>query len=203
MKLTSVIFDIGRVLVAYNWEDYLHSFGFEKEKEELLARAMFAGPYWKELDRGIWSEAKLLDAFTSLAPSCRREIETVYAHAEQCISGLPYARPWIRELKDQGLKVYYLSNYSLQTRMKTSKALNFLDLMDGGLFSYEVKMVKPEPEIYRELLRRYPEIIPEQSVFLDDTASNVEAARCFGMQGILFRHFAQGKRELELLLHPS
>lgn len=200
MRLSSVIFDIGRVLVAYDWEDYLHGFGFEKDKEEALARAMFAGPYWKELDRGVWSQSELLDAFTSLAPACRREIETVFSHAERCISGLSYAKPWIQELKSRGLHVYYLSNYSLSMRLKTSEALDFLDLMDGGLFSYEVNMVKPEPEIYRELLKRCPEIVPEQSVFLDDTEINVEAARRLGMQGIIFRNFHQGKKELEQML---
>lgn len=200
MRLSSVIFDIGRVLVAYDWEDYLHGFGFEKDKEEALAHAMFAGPYWKELDRGVWSQSELLDAFTSLAPACRREIETVFSHAERCISGLAYAKPWIQELKSRGLHVYYLSNYSLSMRLKTSEALDFLDLMDGGLFSYEVNMVKPEPEIYRELLKRYPEIVPEQSVFLDDTEINVETARRLGMQSIIFRNFHQGKKDLEQML---
>lgn len=198
--ISSVIFDIGRVLVSYDWKSYLESFGYDKEKEDAIAHAMFAGPYWKELDRGVWSEEKLLEAFTSLAPSCASEIREVFSRAELCISGLFYARPWISELKSKGFQVYYLSNYSEIMRFKTTEALNFLDLMDGGLFSYEVKMVKPEPEIFLELLKRYPQIRPEEAVFFDDTAENVEAACRLGFHGILFQNQSQAMEELQKLV---
>lgn len=200
MKLSTVIFDIGCVLVSCDWKSYLHSFGFDKDTETAVANAIFWGPYWKEVDRGVWSDGQILDAFTSLAPSYRHEIELVYAHADRSISGLSYARPWIQDLKSRGLGIYYLSNYPETIRMRTTEALNFLDLMDGGLFSYEVKQIKPEKPIYLELMRRYPEILPEQSVFIDDSEANIITARELGIHGIVFRNQAQAISELEKLL---
>jgi putative hydrolase of the HAD superfamily len=203
MKINTVIFDIGRVLVEFDWQTYLHSFGYEPEKEELIGRAIFHGPYWKEFDRGVWSREQLLDAFLSLAPSCRKEITEVFEHSDRCIGKLPYSKDWIRSLKERGLGVYYLSNYSLWTRERTTDALDFLELTDGGLFSYEAQMVKPDPEIFQELMKRYPEIIPQESVFIDDTAANVETARSLGMQTILFFDYEEACRELEQLLQDE
>ncbi|MDO4299251.1 MAG: HAD family phosphatase [Lachnospiraceae bacterium] len=203
MKITNIIFDIGRVLVEFDWNTYLHGFGLEKEKEDAIARAMFTGPYWSELDRGVWSIEQLLDGFVSLAPQYRKEIEEVFAHSEQCISGLAYARPWLQDLKSRGFRVYYLSNYSEWTRCRTAEALNFLDLMNGGLFSYEVGFVKPDPAIFQALIDRYPEIIPEESVFFDDTAVNVDAACRFGLHGILFHNQKQAEHDLLELLKST
>ena len=72
--------------------------------------------------------------------------------------------------------------------------------MDGGLFSYEVKQVKPEPEIYRSFFSRYPQVLPGESVFLDDRPENIRAAAAFGIEGILFQSREQAANELEALL---
>ena len=82
---------------------------------------------------------------------------------------------------------------------QTREALDFLPLMDGGLFSYEVKQIKPEPEIFASLLARYPDIRPEESVFFDDVAANVEAARRLGFRGIVFQDPMQAMTELETI----
>lgn len=203
MKITNIIFDIGRVLVNFDWNTYLHSFGFEAEKEDAIACAVFTGPFWGELDRGVWTIEQLLDGFVSLAPKYRKEIEDVFAHSEKCISGFDYARPWLQDLKSRGFRIYYLSNYSEWARRRTAEALNFLDLMDGGLFSYEAGLIKPDQAIFEALLKRCPEIIPEESVFFDDTPDNVEAACRFGLHGILFCSQKQAENDLLELLKKT
>ena len=198
--IRNIIFDIGRVLAVYDWETYLKSYGFEPKKEAAIANAMFAGPVWAELDRGAWPVDRLLKEFTARAPQYRDSILEVFDKAEGCIRKLEYAKPWIASLKEQEYRVYYLSNYSKLMVDKTLSALDFLPLMDGGLFSYEVKQVKPEPEIYRSFLSRYPQVLPEESVFLDDRPENIRAAAAFGIEGILFQSWEQAANELEALL---
>lgn len=200
MKIKHLIFDVGCVLVNYDWKTYLHSCGFDPAKEQAIARAVFAGPYWKEFDRGAWSRRQLLDAFSSLAPEYREDIGRVLDHAEGCISRLSYARPWLQELRNRGFHTWYLSNYSSVMLEKTRDALDFLDLMDGGLFSCEVSLVKPDPAIFRALLARYPEISPSEAVFLDDAPANVRAARELGFSGIVFQNRSQAELELRNLL---
>jgi hypothetical protein len=53
----------------------------------------------------------------------------------------------------------------------------------GGVFSGDVKFLKPEREIYEVLAMRYG-LDPEQTVFIDDSAANVEMARAFGWHAI-------------------
>lgn len=198
--IKNIIFDIGGVLVGFDWKSYLHTFGFEKEKEEAIADAVFRGPHWQELDRGVFSIPEVVELFVSLAPQYREDIVRVFATAHDCIFPLDYAKPWIRSLKSRGYRIYYLSNYSGYIRDLTREALDFLPLMDGGLFSYEVHQIKPDREIFQSLINRHPEIRPEESVFFDDTAPNIDAARAFGMKGIVFRNKEQAERELEELL---
>ena len=83
---------------------------------------------------------------------------------------------------------------------QTRHALDFLPYMDGGLFSCEVKLVKPEPEIFSALLDRYPVIRPEESVFFDDSPINIKAADALGFHGIVFQDQAQAEEELEKII---
>ena len=39
--IKNVVFDVGLVLVEFNWQDYLDSFGFDEEKRERIAKATF------------------------------------------------------------------------------------------------------------------------------------------------------------------
>ena len=70
--------------------------------------------------------------------------------------------------------------------------------MDGGILSYKEKKVKPDAAIYRLLMERY-NLVPEESVFLDDTLANVEAAEALGIHGIHFVSKEQAEEELRAL----
>ena len=54
--IKNIIFDVGQVLVDYDWETYLDSFGFEPAKRERIANATFLSPVWEERDRGLYEE---------------------------------------------------------------------------------------------------------------------------------------------------
>ena len=71
--------------------------------------------------------------------------------------------------------------------------------MDGGIFSYEEKVIKPEATIYRLLLERY-NLNAEECVFFDDVEKNVLAARETGIHGIVFENREQAMKELKGLV---
>ncbi len=198
--IRNIIFDIGGVLVDYDWKSYLESFHFPEEKADVIAKATFLGAAWSELDREALSIDEIKARMTAAAPQYADDILTVFDGLHNTIHRRDYACGLIRSLQSRGFQVYYLSNYSSYTLNQTRDALDFLPLMDGGLFSYEVKQVKPEPAIFASLLARYPSIRPEESVFFDDSAVNVEAARRLGFHGIVFRDREQAMAELETIL---
>ena len=107
-----------------------------------------------------------------------------------------YAIPWLKELKERGYGVYYISNFAHKAHVECEKALDFLPVMDGGILSYQAKLIKPDPEIYRLLCDRYG-LKAKECVFIDDTEKNVLAAQKEGMKGILFHTLEQTQSELE------
>ena len=68
-------------------------------------------------------------------------------------------------------------------RIQAEKQLDFLPMMDGGVFSYEEKLIKPDHKIYQRIVEKYS-LNAEECVFLDDTKANVEAAIACGFNGI-------------------
>ena len=68
--------------------------------------------------------------------------------------------------------------------------------MDGRVISFEVFQLKPDPEIYETLLKKYA-LDPAECVFIDDRAENIETARKLGMKGIVFTDYETGRKELE------
>lgn len=197
--INTIIFDIGRVLVKFEWREYLSGFHFPPETEKILGQAMFLNPVWQEYDRGALPDEEILSLLFSSAPGYEAEIREVFEKFPLCLSELPHAVPWITSLKARGFRIFYLSNYAETTRRKNPEALRFMKLCDGGLMSYEVKQIKPEPEIYQALFDRFS-ILPEQSVFIDDTASNLQTAKKLGLHTILFTDYESASAQLDSLL---
>ena len=71
-----------------------------------------------------------------------------------------------------------------------------MPMMDGGILSYKVQMTKPNPDIYKKLLSMYS-LKAEESVFIDDTPKNIDAAVKLGIKGIVYKDPDQAAEELE------
>ena len=61
--------------------------------------------------------------------------------------------------------------------------------------SSEEKVIKPEPEIYQRLFDKF-NLKPEECIFADDRAENIEGGRRLGLDGIVFKDAKQYEREL-------
>ena len=109
---------------------------------------------------------------------------------------IDYSEGLVKELKAKGLGVYALSNYPDKLSDLHWPTFKFLKEMDGYVISAKVKLLKPGEEIYRCLADKYG-IKLEESVFVDDTAVNVEAAEALGMKGIVFKGIDDLKNELK------
>ncbi len=198
MKITTIIFDIGRVLNGYGWEEYLSRVVPDPKAYRAVEQAVFKNPAWVEHDKGLLSEEEEIRDFVSAAPEYEHEIRAVYADLGECTWSLDYAVPWVKELKDKGYRVYALSNWPRRIYDQRGDKLDFLDLMDGYFLSYQEHLIKPDERAFLRLMEKY-EIRPEEAVFLDDTRENILAAERLGIRGILFCSQEQAKEELRSL----
>ena len=194
--IKNIILDVGKVLVEWDTEYAFRELGLDGEAGRAVAAATVASPDWNELDRSLLTDEEILAKFIARAPEYEKEIRMVWDNIALPIWQYDYARPWIRAMKRNGYRVYILSNYSRYTYEHTREALSFLEDVDGALFSFQVKQIKPEPEIYRSLLAKYS-LNPQECIFLDDRRENVEAAEAQGIAGIQFTGYEEALLELK------
>ena len=196
--IKTVIFDIGNVLMKFEYMPYVRELLKEDALIEKVNDAIWRTGYWNELDRGENTE-EIFRKMVAAAPDYEDAIRRTFENVGQCIHRMDYAIPWIKALRACGLQVLYLSNYAHHTMEVNPGVLDFLPYMDGGIFSCDEKVVKPDPEIFRRLCHRY-RLDPAECVFLDDSETNVEVAAAFGMKALRFVSYAEGCSALERLL---
>ncbi len=201
-SIRNIVFDIGGVLADFEPERLMAAHGFSEEAKEAFRREIFAG-VWLDCDRIPYDDREIRALFKAAVPGFEAEVDRLWDDVTPITREMPYARPWLRNLKDRGYRVFILSNYGKRSFAVNSQHYGFLPLADGQLISYEVRQLKPEPEIFRSLCRRFG-LRPEESVFIDDVPANVEAAEKLGFSGIMFTSFESAAERLELLLcHPK
>ena len=185
--MDTVIFDLGKVLVDFDWKAYLKRFAYDIETYHHVADAIFNNEDWIEGDRGtVINTQEWLNLFIENDPLYEKQIREVYKNLGDTISIMPYTNEWIQYFRKRQFRIYYLSNYSCELYRQTQKQLQFLKEFDGGIFSWKEKCIKPDKRIYQCLLDRY-QITPEKALFFDDRQENIEAAKQMGIQGVLFK----------------
>lgn len=194
--IRNIILDIGDVLVKSDYHRFFLDKGYDADTVKRLEKATFFSPAWKELDRGVWSFEEIINAFVRNDPALEGILRSVFTDASGFITAFPYAESWIRELQAAGLKVYCLSNISDMICRDCRSELTFLHAVDGQLLSWQERLVKPDPAIYRLLLDRY-RLKAEECIFVDDMEKNVAAARSLGLHGIVFHSKEQAAKEIE------
>lgn len=193
--IDTVIFDLGKVLVGYDWKSFLKRLGYNEEAIQAVGDAVFTSKDWTEADRGIRKEAEILDSFIDNDPEYETEIRQAFDKMGDTIHTFPYTRNWLKYLKKRGYKIYYLSNFSKPLYDRCKEEMDFLELMDGGYMSWQVNMLKPEPEFYQKLLGDF-HIDPQRAVFIDDVLENVAEARAQKIHAVHFRNKKETIREL-------
>ena len=187
--ISTVIFDIGDVLVSANIKDYLMADPeIPNEIVDELLKLWF-------IDKDEVDDTMDLDTYREIVNKrmgveFSNYIPKLFQYNVECVTAFDYTIPMIQDLKDKGYKVYYLSNWSAWTHdlLQEAGKFDFLNLMDGGVFSYDVGYMKPDEEIYKILINKY-KINPEEAIFFDDREENIEAANKLGIHGVHFpRH---------------
>lgn len=196
--IRNVIFDIGNVLTDFRWREFLQDKGFSEEMIDRIAKASVRNPVWNELDRGEWTEEEILQAFIDADPEIEPQLRQAFGQIRGMVTPRDYAIPWVKGLKAAGYGVYYLSNFSRKAELECGESLSFLPYTDGGILSYQDKLIKPDARIYYLLLDRF-DLRAEECVFIDDTLKNIEAGEACGIRGIRFQSLEQVTEALRKL----
>lgn len=193
--INTIILDIGNVLARFGWKEYLNDCGYDEETLQGVIHATVQSRFWKEWDRGSREESELIEQCVTQAPRYEKEIRAFFDHILTMVQEYDYTEGFMKQLKENGYKLYLLSNYSRWHFENDSKKFKFIKHVDGGIISYQINHVKPEAEIYEALIQKYS-INPEEAVFLDDLQENLDGAKIFGFHTILVQSHEQSLQDL-------
>src|SRR5512133_244655 len=191
----NIVFDFGAVLFTWRPAELLHHHFPERAasvpQAADLAQAVFGHADWHQFDRGVLSMDAVVTrtaARLGLEPGALTNLmESIPDHLTPMPATLALLTQLraLREQRAQAPRLYFLSNMPAPYARTLVQRHAFLQWFDGGVFSSDVQLVKPEPEIYALMESRYA-LAPERTIFIDDNAVNVQAAQARGWQGIQF-----------------
>ena len=186
---------MGNVLLRFDRNIFMDRAGLtDPADREWMDREVFFSLEWAMTDRGSLTPGEAAAIMRRRVPERLRPFvdELVCGWAGEILP-VPGMADLIEDLKKAGYGVYLLSNAGINHREYWPRVPGN-GLFDGLLVSAEVGCIKPEREIYKLLIERF-DLVPEESVFIDDLPLNVEAATRWGMRGIVFHGDAEELRK--------
>ncbi|MCK5735413.1 MAG: HAD family phosphatase [Spirochaetaceae bacterium] len=178
MQIKNIVFDIGNVLLTYHPHDYLMS-KYNRIDSDFLFNAIFNTKEWLELDRGTITEMEALEIFIDRNPERETILIEMMDDFYNVFTPIESSVSMLHQLKKQDYRILYLSNIHTGIYEHVIEKYSFFSLFEGGIISADVKTLKPGREIFHRLLDKY-KILPEESLFIDDTEPNILMAEEMG-----------------------
>ncbi|MCA0362743.1 MAG: HAD family phosphatase [Bacteroidetes bacterium] len=189
-EIKAVVFDFGNVIINIDLEKTYQAFADLTFKPVSKVKALFLeNEIFRKYEIGFFDEEEFRDVVRQTLgyPLNDDEIDEAW---NALLLDAPVNR--IKYLEELRLKipVYLLSNTNF-THIKASKKYfrdkhgfpEFFEIFNHAFFSYEIKLYKPDYEIYHHLIKEL-KLEPHQILFLDDNQSNIDAALEVGINAI-------------------
>ena len=192
--IKNILFDMGNVLIRFDRKLFLDRLEVSEADKDTLLREVFANVEWAQMDRGTKTEETALESMRKRLPQrLHGAAETLTLHWDEPLVPIEGMYELVEELKEKGYGLYLLSNASYRQhdywpRIAASK------FFDGTLISADVKVIKPQPEIYRLCLEKFG-LKAEECFFIDDAPANIEGANRCGIAGCVFHGDAEQARK--------
>ena len=195
----NVIFDVGGVLLDWNPGWILEGYYADPAERAAMQQAIFLHADWLELDRGTLSESALLARIAERAGRPAPELANLFEVVRDSLQPKMDTVALLDALAARRVPLYCLSNMPAQTYAYLRERFDFWRSFTGIVISGEVRMVKPQPEIFAYLLQRHG-LVAADSVFIDDHGPNVDAARAQGLHAVQFQDASQCEAALREFL---
>ena len=194
----NIVFDFGAVVFSWRPNEIVRGMFPQQAPTEEAARALagdiFHHQDWQDFDRGTIASAEVVARAAQRLVLPQPAVQALVAAIPQYLTPIPATVDLLARLRERrdtrgDIRLYYLSNMPAPYARILEQRHAFLQWFDGGMFSADVKTIKPQPEIFRLLESRYG-LVPARTVFIDDLPANVEAARMHGWHALHFESAA-------------
>ena len=103
---------------------------------------------------------------------------------------------YIKDLRKRGYKLFLLTNITEDSYNYINELININEKFDGGIYSYQEHLIKPDYDIYNLLINRF-NLNKDETIFFDDKAKNVKAANEVGIKSYVFTSINDIESNLE------
>ena len=183
--IKNIVFDMGNVLIKFDRSIFLDKIGVFGEDREILLREVFLSIEWSMMDRGSLTEEQAMERMCRRVPErLHKAVWALTSEWDRPILPIDGVEELVRELKSKGYHLYLVSNASYRQHEYWPLIPGY-ECFEDTVISADVKLIKPQPEIYLDAMYKFG-IRPEESVFIDDAGPNVEGAVYSGLHGIVF-----------------
>lgn len=188
--IKNLLFDLGGVIMDIRRLNCVASFerlGM-KDADNFLGEYSQKGPFL-QLEEGAISEEQFRDAVRQFIAG---EVTDEQIDSAFCdfLVGIPkYRLEQLRQLK-KSYNIYMLSNTnSIMWRSRIAEdfrqeGLEREDYFDGIVTSFEAQSIKPDAKIFHTVVEKLG-INPDETLFLDDSQKNLDAAAQLGFHTLL------------------
>lgn len=197
-KLRAIIFDIGRVIIRVDVARAMQGLaaGSSLAPAELWA-AIEKDPLWHD-----WQEGRIAPRDWHLHLSRKLggglSFEQFTEAWNRALDPAPLQDDALFEKLAKHHRLALLSNTDAIHVQHMEATYSFFRFFRTRIYSCAVGASKPNPLIYREALKGL-KVQAEETVYIDDVVTYVEAARRLGMSGIPFQSPPQLVSELQAL----
>jgi 2-haloacid dehalogenase len=196
-EITTVVFDLGGVLIDWDPRYLYRKLLPADEVDAFLSEIGFQEWNRAQDAGGPWAEA--VEALAAQHPHHRDLIAAFPDRFPETLGG-PIAGTVavLDDLHRAGLRLVALTNWSSETFPHARATFEFLNRFEGIVVSGDEGVAKPDPALFQILLDRYA-LAAGQTVFIDDSPTNVEAAQQLGLVGLRFSDPDQLRLDLSRL----
>lgn len=178
-----IILDMGNVLLEWNKDKILQGVSDTKKDYLILDKTIFQSGLWLRLDLGTMTREELvLEVVSMIGNTYQKKVEEVIWNWPSYIDIFTEVLPILSELKKKGHRIFVLSNTSKVFYDLLDEQLSPLkELLDGFVLSCDIKAIKPDLAMFKEILDKY-QLDPANCIFLDDIEDNTSAAEKLGIK---------------------
>jgi len=180
--IRNIVFDLGNVLISFRPAEFLEKKGYPEELKNRILSDIFGSQEWLLLDNGDITTAEAINSISEKTTLEKALITRIFDTRTEIFYPVTGNVKILPELKKQGFKLYYISNFPGDIYDEVKDGHDFFEYFDGGIISAEVRISKPDEGIFRIFLEKY-RLKPEECLYLDDIEKNVKAAVSAGMKG--------------------
>lgn len=197
--IKNVVFDLGKVLVDFRPEYFLEKLEYSPKEIERFTKIIFYGEEWERYNCcADVTLDQVKDEVLTHYPIDANDIKRIFEHIDYqyILFEMENTAMYLKELKNEGYRIYILSDLSKDC-YEYNQQFDFFQFIDGGVYSFEISSTKPSKKNYKTLLDKF-DLIPEETIFIDDRLNNINTANEFGIKGILFTNLEEVKQKVDL-----